>query len=105
MKRPINVQPEVKAHYLEIQMQGKDEREREGPAELCVSCRGKVARRSDAVMGPVSRHGRVAAAGNTAANHNITQKRGDESRKNMDGNKVLKVRQRCNVTCARADVI
>ncbi len=27
MKRPINVQPEVKAYYLEIQMRGEEEEE------------------------------------------------------------------------------
>ena len=30
MKRPINVQPEVKAYYLEIQMQGVRMREKKG---------------------------------------------------------------------------
>lgn len=30
---------------------------------------------------------------------------GDKSSKNMDGNKLLKVRKRCNVTCAQTDVI
>lgn len=79
-----------------------------GGLALRVSCRGKLARSRDLVIGPVTRHKRVAAAlpGNTAANHNITQKGGgDKSRKNMDGNKLLKVRKRCNVTCAQADVI
>lgn len=79
-----------------------------GGLALRVSCRGKLARSRDLVIGPVTRHKRVAAAlpGNTATNHNITQKGGgDKSRKNMDGNKLLKVRKRCNVTCAQADVI
>lgn len=29
----------------------------------------------------------------------------DKSRKNMDGNKLLKVKKSCNVTCAQPDVI
>lgn len=80
---------------------------RGGGIALCVSCRGKLARSRDLVVGPVIRHKRVAAAlpENTATNHNITQKGEDKSRKNMDGNKLLKVRKRCNVTCAQADVI
>lgn len=58
-------------------------------------------------MGPVIRHKRVAAAlpENIATNHNITQRGEDKSRKSVDGNKLLKVRRRCNVTCAQADVI
>lgn len=84
-----------------------------GGLALSVSCRGgKLARSRDLVIGPVIRHKRVAAVlpGNIATNHNITQKGGaegggDKSRKNMDGNKLLKVRKRCNVTCAQTDVI
>lgn len=79
-----------------------------GVIALSVSCRGKLARSRDLVIGPVIRHKRVAAAlpENIAANHNITQKKWeDKSRKNVDGNKLLKVRERCNVTCAQADVI
>lgn len=49
-----------------------------GVIALSVSCRGKLARSRDLVIGPVIRHKRVAAAlpENIAANHNITQKNG-----------------------------
>lgn len=78
-----------------------------GSLACSVSCRGELARSRDLVMGPVIRHKRVAAAlpGNTATNHNITQRGEDKSRTNVDGNKLLKVRRRRNVTCAQADVI
>lgn len=88
-------------------MRGKEKIWGGGSPAFSVSCRGKLARSRDLVIGPVIRHKRVAAAlpENIATNHNITQRGEDKSRKNMDGNKLLKVRRRCNVTRAQADVI
>lgn len=83
-----------------------------GGRALFVSCRGKLARARERLIGPVIWHRRVPE--NVAANHNIVQNTQKRKKKGGAENKkpgeawmatnCLKLRERHNVTCAQADV-
>lgn len=101
-----------------------------GSLTLFVSCRGKLARSGDLIIGSVIRYKHVAAAPaeNSATNNitdNVTSLKNKTTRKKkeiagrgeglkqkkkgkkkiVDRNKLLKVKKSCNVTCAQTDVI
>lgn len=96
----------------------------EGSLTLSLSCRGKLARSRDLIIGSVIRYKHVAAtlAENSATNNitdNVTSLKNkttgnagggeglkqQKKKKIVDRNKLLKVKKSCNVTCAQTDVI